>query len=175
MIPTIILLDLDTIIVNIALAYNFILWFWWKLQNIIKQEKALLCFWRMIYPWRTYFNNQAHSFRILVLGLTCLLDCFMYATWILVPLNILKFNFLSARGDYYGTHKWHFLPHSRISSHDLLWLTNFYSFICSKEWKFSSLLAWILGFYSLLGYKEFRYFNLKNLHMLVNIYMAYWF
>ncbi|KAH1201365.1 GPI mannosyltransferase 3 [Glycine max] len=44
---------------------------------------------------------------ILVLGLNCLLDCFMYGTWILVPLNFLKFNFLSVGGDYYGTHKWH--------------------------------------------------------------------
>ena len=105
-----------------------------------------------------------------MLGLTCLLDRFMYGTWILVPLNFLKFYFLSAGGDYYGTHKWHWYFTQgfpvMIFSHLPFCIAGI---IYSKQWKFSGLLAWVLGFYSLLGHKEFRYFNLKKLHMLVNI------
>lgn len=103
-----------------------------------------------------------HSFRILVLGLTCLLDRFMYGTWILVPLNFLKFNFLSSGGDYYGTHKWHWYFTQGFSvmifSHLPFCIAGI---IYSKDWKFSGLLAWVLGFYSILGHKEFRYFNLN--------------
>ncbi|XP_042989501.1 mannosyltransferase APTG1 [Carya illinoinensis] len=93
-----------------------------------------------------------------VLGLTCLLDRLVYGLWVLVPLNFLKFNFLSSGGDYYGTHKWHwyftqgfpvmlfsFLPFSVAG---IVW---------SKQWKLSGLIAWVLGIYSLLGHKEFRF------------------
>ncbi|XP_065861943.1 mannosyltransferase APTG1 isoform X2 [Euphorbia lathyris] len=94
----------------------------------------------------------------LVLGLSCLLDYMMYGSWILVPLNFLKFNFLSSGGDYYGTHKWHwyfsqgftimiftFLPFSLAGS------------IKSERWKLSGLIAWVLVLYSILGHKEFRF------------------
>ncbi|KAK7329863.1 hypothetical protein VNO77_24044 [Canavalia gladiata] len=95
---------------------------------------------------------------ILVLGLTCLLDRFMYGTWILVPLNFLKFNFLSSGGDYYGTHKWHWYFTQgfpvMIFSHLPFCIAGV---IYSKQWKISGLLAWVLGFYSLLGHKEFRF------------------
>ncbi|KAK9275656.1 hypothetical protein L1049_022923 [Liquidambar formosana] len=95
---------------------------------------------------------------ILVLTLTCLLDRLMYGSWILVPLNFLRFNFLSSGGDYYGTHKWHwyftqgfpvmlftFLPFSVVG------------IVLSKQWKLSGLIAWVLGLYSVLGHKEFRF------------------
>ncbi|KAK7265324.1 hypothetical protein RJT34_32943 [Clitoria ternatea] len=95
---------------------------------------------------------------ILVLGLTCLLDRFMYGAWILVPLNFLKFNFLSSGGDYYGTHKWHWYFTQgfpvMIFSHLPFCIAGI---IYSKQWKFSGLLTWVLGFYSLLGHKEFRF------------------
>ncbi|KAH1216134.1 GPI mannosyltransferase 3 [Glycine max] len=82
---------------------------------------------------------------ILVLGLTCLLDRFMYGTWILVPLNFLKFNFLSAGGDYYGTHKWHWYFTQgfpvMIFSHLPFCIAGI---IYSKQWKFSGLLAWFI-------------------------------
>lgn len=81
----------------------------------------------------------------------------MYESFVLVPLNFLKFNFLSSGGDYYGTHPWHwyftqgfpsmlltFLPHSLIGVFH------------SKEWRISGLIAWVLGVYSMLGHKEFR-------------------
>ncbi|XWS16923.1 hypothetical protein CRYUN_Cryun33cG0023300 [Craigia yunnanensis] len=42
-----------------------------------------------------------------MLGLVCLLDLLIYGSWLSVPLNFLKFNFLSSCVDYYGTHKWH--------------------------------------------------------------------
>lgn len=95
--------------------------------------------------------------RFLVLALISLLDWWMYGTWVLVPLNFLKFNFLSSGGDYYGTHVWHwyftqgftvmlftFLPFSIIGVRK------------SKEWRLSGLIAWVLGVYSILGHKEFR-------------------
>lgn len=119
-----------------------------------------LCF---PWPWRPYFiNTWVHSIRILVLGLTCLLDRFMYGTWVLVPLNFLKFNFLSSGGDYYGTHKWHWY----FTQGFTVMIFSYLPFciagiIYSKQWKLSGLLAWVLGFYSLLGHKEFRYSNLK--------------
>lgn len=94
----------------------------------------------------------------IVLIATCLLDCWMYGSWIFVPLNFLKFNFFSAGGDYYGTHPWHwyftqgfpaivytFLPISVAG----VWL--------SKEWRLAGLIGWVLGLYSLLGHKEFRF------------------
>lgn len=94
----------------------------------------------------------------IVLIATCLLDCWMYGSWIFVPMNFLKFNFFSAGGDYYGTHPWHwyftqgfpaivytFLPISVAG----VWL--------SKEWRLAGLVGWVLGLYSLLGHKEFRF------------------
>jgi phosphatidylinositol glycan class B len=95
---------------------------------------------------------------VFVLGSTCLLDRIMYGSWVLVPLNFLKFNFLSSGGDYYGTHHWHwyftqgftvmlftFLPFS---------LAGIY---ISKQFKLSGLIFWVLGLYSVLGHKEFRF------------------
>ncbi|KAL5183030.1 GPI mannosyltransferase 3 [Glycine soja] len=73
---------------------------------------------------------------ILVLGLNCLLDCF-----------ILLWNSQVA-----------LVLHSGISSHDLSHLPFCIAgIIYSKQWKFHGLLAWVLGFYSLLGHKEFRF------------------
>ncbi|CAI9782990.1 unnamed protein product [Fraxinus pennsylvanica] len=94
----------------------------------------------------------------LVLGLTSLLDRLMYGSWVLVPLNFLKFNFLSSGGDYYGTHAWHWY----ITQGFTAMLFTFIPFsisgiIMSKQWKLSGLIAWVLGIYSLIGHKEFRF------------------
>ncbi|KAE9462492.1 hypothetical protein C3L33_05597, partial [Rhododendron williamsianum] len=94
----------------------------------------------------------------LVITLTCLLDRLMYGSWVLVPLNFLKFNFLSSGGDYYGTHKWHWY----FSQGFPVMLFTFLPFsiagiITSKQWKLSGLIAWVLGLYSVLGHKEFRF------------------
>ncbi|XP_042486674.1 mannosyltransferase APTG1 [Macadamia integrifolia] len=94
----------------------------------------------------------------LVLILTCLLDRLMYGSWVLVPLNFLKFNFLSSGGDYYGTHKWHWY----FTQGFPVMLFTFVPFTVagifqSKEWKLSGLIAWVLGLYSVLGHKEFRF------------------
>ena len=88
-----------------------------------------------------------NGIRAVVLGLSCLLDQLMYGSWVIVPLNFLKFNFFSSGGDYYGTHKWHwyfsqgfsvmlftFIPFSLVGS------------MKSKCWKFSGLIAWVLIF-----------------------------
>jgi len=82
----------------------------------------------------------------------------MYGSWVLVPLNFLKFNFLSSGGDYYGTHKWHWY----FTQGFTVMLFTFLPFsvagiIQSKQWKLSGLIAWVLGLYSVLGHKEFRY------------------
>ncbi|XP_075652577.1 mannosyltransferase APTG1 isoform X1 [Castanea sativa] len=95
---------------------------------------------------------------VLVLGLTCLLDRLMYGSWVLVPLNFLKFNFLSSGGDYYGTHKWHWY----FTQGFTVMLFTFLPFsvagiIQFKQWKLSGLIAWVLGLYSVLGHKEFRF------------------
>ncbi|CAH9105438.1 unnamed protein product [Cuscuta epithymum] len=113
-----------------------------------------------------YFADKKMKFILLevvpigtlILGVTLLLDRWMYGTWVIVPLNFLKFNFLSSGGDYYGTHVWHwylsqgftvmvftFLPFSLVGA------------IMSKHWKLSGLIAWVLGVYSLLSHKEFRF------------------
>ncbi|XP_054813471.1 mannosyltransferase APTG1-like [Prosopis cineraria] len=93
----------------------------------------------------------------LLLGLTCLLDRFMYGKWILVPLNFLKFNFLSS-GDYYGTHKWHWYF---IQGFTVMIFTHLpfslAGIIYSKQRKFSGLITWVSLFYSVLGHKEFRF------------------
>ncbi|KAJ9189502.1 hypothetical protein P3X46_000787 [Hevea brasiliensis] len=94
----------------------------------------------------------------LVLGLSCLLDRLMYGSWVIVPLNFLKFNFLSSGGDYYGTHKWHWYFSQGFS----VMLFTFLPFaiagsIKSKCWKHSGLIAWVIVLYSLLGHKEFRF------------------
>lgn len=95
---------------------------------------------------------------VLVLTLAWSLDHLMYGSWVLVPLNFLKFNFLSSGGDYYGTHKWHWYFTQGFS----VMLFTFLPFsiagiILSKQWKLSGLIAWVLGLYSVLGHKEFRF------------------
>ncbi|CAB4292832.1 unnamed protein product [Prunus armeniaca] len=95
---------------------------------------------------------------LLVLGITFLLDRLMYGSWVLVPLNFLKFNFLSAGGDYYGTHKWHWY----FTQGFTVMIFSFLPFsvagiMQSKHWKLSGLIVWVLGLYSVLGHKEFRF------------------
>ncbi|GJT64865.1 GPI mannosyltransferase 3 [Tanacetum coccineum] len=94
----------------------------------------------------------------IVLGLTFLLDRWMYGSWILVPLNFLKFNFLSSGGDYYGTHPWHWY----FTQGFTVMIFTFLPFmvvgiIQSKNWKLSGLILWVLALYSVLGHKEFRF------------------
>ncbi|XP_015883938.3 mannosyltransferase APTG1 [Ziziphus jujuba] len=95
---------------------------------------------------------------VLVLGLTCILDRLMYGSWILVPLNFLKFNFLSSGGDYYGTHKWHWYFTQAFPVMLLTFLPfSIAGIMQSRQWKISGLIAWVLGLYSVLGHKEFRF------------------
>ncbi|KAI3709197.1 hypothetical protein L2E82_38956 [Cichorium intybus] len=94
----------------------------------------------------------------IVLGLTFILDRFMYGSWILVPFNFLKFNFLSSGGDYYGTHPWHWY----FTQGFTVMIFTFLPFmvagiIQSKHWKLSGLILWVLTLYSVLGHKEFRF------------------
>ncbi|GFP85497.1 GPI mannosyltransferase 3 [Phtheirospermum japonicum] len=94
----------------------------------------------------------------LVLGLTFILDRQFYGSWVIVPLNFLKFNFLSSGGDYYGTHAWHWY----ITQGFTVMLFTYIPFsiagiLMSKEKKLSGLIIWVLGVYSLLGHKEFRF------------------
>ncbi|CAL1376987.1 unnamed protein product [Linum trigynum] len=94
----------------------------------------------------------------LMLGLSSIVDRVMYNSWIFVPLNFLKFNFLSSGGDYYGTHPWHWYFSQGFS----VMLFTFLPFsiagiIKSKYWKLSGLVAWVLTLYSVLGHKEFRF------------------
>ncbi|KAH6794413.1 Alg9-like mannosyltransferase family [Perilla frutescens var. hirtella] len=94
----------------------------------------------------------------LVLGLTFALDYQFYGLWVIVPLNFLKFNFLSSGGDYYGTHPWHWY----LTQGFTVMLFTYIPFtiagiIKSKEWKLPGLVIWVLGIYSLLGHKEFRF------------------
>ncbi|KAI3747923.1 hypothetical protein L6452_10662 [Arctium lappa] len=94
----------------------------------------------------------------IVLGLTFLLDRSMYGSWVLVPLNFLKFNFLSSGGDYYGTHPWHWY----FTQGFTVMIFTFLPFMVvgitqSKHWKLSGLILWVLGLYSVLGHKEFRF------------------
>ncbi|KAK4490478.1 hypothetical protein RD792_001155 [Penstemon davidsonii] len=95
----------------------------------------------------------------LVLGITFLLDRQIYGSWVFVPLNFLKFNFLSSGGDYYGTHPWHWYMTQGFTvmlfTHIPFSLAGI---IKSRKSKLSGLIAWVLGIYSLLGHKEFRYF-----------------
>ncbi|XP_076914903.1 mannosyltransferase APTG1-like [Bidens hawaiensis] len=96
--------------------------------------------------------------RSIVLGLTFLLDRLMYGSWVLVPLNFLKFNFLSSGGDYYGTHPWHWY----FTQGFTVMIFTFLPFMAvgivqSKNWKLSGLVLWVLGLYSIIGHKEFRF------------------
>ncbi|AQK67788.1 Alg9-like mannosyltransferase family [Zea mays] len=94
----------------------------------------------------------------IVLAVTTLLDWWMYGSWVIVPLNFLKFNLLSSGGDYYGTHVFHWYFTQGFPS--MIW--TFLPFaLCgivkSQEWRLSGLIAWVLGVYSILGHKEFRF------------------
>ncbi|KAK9757379.1 hypothetical protein RND81_01G158400 [Saponaria officinalis] len=93
-----------------------------------------------------------------VLGITSLLDRLIYGSWIIVPFNFLKFNFLSSGGDYYGTHPWHWY----LTQGFPVMVFTFLPFcvagiIRSKQWKISGLIGWVIGIYSILGHKEFRF------------------
>ncbi|XP_010935902.1 mannosyltransferase APTG1 isoform X2 [Elaeis guineensis] len=95
---------------------------------------------------------------VLVVAITCLFDRWMYGSWIFVPLNFLKFNFLSSGGDYYGTHKWHWYFTQGFSAMLLTFLPfSIFGIFKSKKWRLSGLIAWVLGVYSMLGHKEFRF------------------
>ncbi|PPS10393.1 hypothetical protein GOBAR_AA10254 [Gossypium barbadense] len=96
--------------------------------------------------------TSAVTWVSVVLGITCLLDRLMYDSWVLVPLNFLKFNFLSSGGDYYGTHKWHWY----FTQGFTVMVFTFLPFcvagiIKSKYWKLSGLILWVLGLYSILA------------------------
>ncbi|CAN6725330.1 unnamed protein product [Malus baccata var. baccata] len=87
---------------------------------------------------------------VLVLGLTFLLDCLMYGSWVFVPLNFLRFNFLSAGGDYYGTHEWYWY----FTQGFTVMIFSFLPFsvagiMQSKHWKLSGFIAWVLGLHTL--------------------------
>ncbi|PIN18223.1 Dolichyl-P-Man:Man(6)GlcNAc(2)-PP-dolichol alpha-1,2-mannosyltransferase [Handroanthus impetiginosus] len=93
----------------------------------------------------------------LVLGLTFLLDHQLYGSWVIVPLNFLKFNFLSSGGDYYGTHPWHWYMTQGFTVMLLTYIPfSVAGIIACKDWKLAGLIVWVLGIYSLLGHKEFR-------------------
>ncbi|CAN0840275.1 Mannosyltransferase APTG1 [Linum grandiflorum] len=105
-----------------------------------------------------FFALEVVPIGALILGLSCLVDRVMYGSWVLVPLNFLKFNFLSSGGDYYGTHPWHWYFSQGFS----VMLFTFLPFsiagiIKSRYWKLSGLVAWVLTLYSILGHKEFRF------------------
>lgn len=102
-----------------------------------------------------------------MLGLTFLLDYQFYGSWVIVPINFLKFNFFSSGGDYYGTHPWHWY----LTQGFTVMLFTYIPFtivgiIKTKEWKLPGLIVWVLGIYSLLGHKEFRYLGF-DLHYVV--------
>ena len=92
-----------------------------------------------------------------MLAITSLLDRIIYGSWIIVPFNFLKFNFLSSGGDYYGTHPWHWYL---IQGFPVMLFTflpfSIAGIIYSKQWKLSGLIGWVIGIYSVLGHKEFR-------------------
>lgn len=101
---------------------------------------------------------EALPIGTVVLAITSLVDRMMYGSWIIVPFNFLRFNFLSSGGDYYGTHPWHWYFTQGFS----VMLFTFLPFtlagiICSKHWKLSGLIGWVIGIYSILGHKEFRF------------------
>ncbi|KAG6541769.1 hypothetical protein Mapa_016781 [Marchantia paleacea] len=95
---------------------------------------------------------------VVCLTLTALIDRWMYGYWTLVPLNFLKFNFLSSGGDFYGTHPWHwyFSQGFPVMVFSFLPLT-IYGIWLSKRWYYAGLIGWVLSLYSLLGHKEFRF------------------
>lgn len=105
-----------------------------------------------------------HDIRLFVLSLMCLLDRLMYGSWVLVPLNFLKFNFLSSGGDYYGTHKWHWYFTQGFTVMMFTFLPfSVAGLMQSKQWILSGLISWVLVIYSVLGHKEFRYPLLNSL------------
>ncbi|KAL5199441.1 hypothetical protein ABZP36_020644 [Zizania latifolia] len=95
---------------------------------------------------------------VIVLAVTTFLDCWMYGSQVIVPLNFLKFNLFSSGGDYYGTHVFHWYFSQGFPS--MIWTFlpfSIYGIIKSQEWRLSGLIAWVLGVYSILGHKEFRF------------------
>ncbi|XP_057532071.1 mannosyltransferase APTG1 isoform X2 [Amaranthus tricolor] len=101
---------------------------------------------------------EAAPIGAVVLAITSLLDRIIYGSWIIVPFNFLKFNFLSSGGDYYGTHPWHWYL---IQGFPVMLFTflpfSIAGIIYSKQWKLSGLIGWVIGIYSVLGHKEFRF------------------
>lgn len=82
----------------------------------------------------------------------------MYGSWVIVPYNFFKFNFLSSGGDFYGTHKWHWYFSQGFSAMVFTFLPwSLHGIYKAKEWRFSGLIAWVLVIYSTFGHKEFRF------------------
>uniref|UniRef100_A0A0E0MYF9 Mannosyltransferase n=1 Tax=Oryza rufipogon TaxID=4529 RepID=A0A0E0MYF9_ORYRU len=95
---------------------------------------------------------------VFVLAVTTFLDCWMYGSRIIVPLNFLKFNLFSSGGDYYGTHVFHWYFSQGFPS--MIWTFLPFSIsgiLKSREWRLAGLIVWVLVVYSILGHKEFRF------------------
>uniref|UniRef100_J3L8V6 Mannosyltransferase n=1 Tax=Oryza brachyantha TaxID=4533 RepID=J3L8V6_ORYBR len=95
---------------------------------------------------------------VLVLAAVTFLDCWMYGSPVIVPLNFLKFNLFSSGGDYYGTHVFHWYFSQGFPS--MVWSFlpfSIYGIMKSREWRLAGLIAWVLAVYSILGHKEFRF------------------
>uniref|UniRef100_A0A0D9YL87 Mannosyltransferase n=1 Tax=Oryza glumipatula TaxID=40148 RepID=A0A0D9YL87_9ORYZ len=95
---------------------------------------------------------------VFVLAVTTFLDCWMYGSRVIVPLNFLKFNLFSSGGDYYGTHVFHWYFSQGFPS--MIWTFLPFSIsgiMKSREWRLAGLIVWVLAVYSILGHKEFRF------------------
>ncbi|CAM6093376.1 unnamed protein product [Calypogeia fissa] len=126
---------------------NGIIWMYMGVLHLLQTRDRL---------W--FLVGEVFPIGVGCIGLASLLDRWMYGHWTIVPLNFLKFNFLSPGGDFYGTHAWHwyfsqgfpvmvftFLPLSVLG---VRW---------AKNRLFEGLICWVLVVYSLLGHKEFRF------------------
>lgn len=93
-----------------------------------------------------------------MLAFASVLDRMMYGSWVIVPFNFLKFNFLSSGGDYYGTHPWHWYFTQGFPVMVFTFLPFYVAgMIYSKNWKLGGLIGWVICVYSILGHKEFRF------------------
>ncbi|KAL2611148.1 hypothetical protein R1flu_022840 [Riccia fluitans] len=95
---------------------------------------------------------------VVSVALTALVDRWMYGYWTFVPLNFLKFNFLSSGADIYGTHPWHWYFSQGFTAMVFTFLPfTIFGIWQSRRWYYAGLIVWVLGVYSLLGHKEFRF------------------
>eukprot|EP00898_Chlorokybus_atmophyticus_P007326 jgi/Chlat1/7595/Chrsp64S07151 len=123
--------------------------------------------WLMLGAWHLTQTDKKLQFAfqtVAPIGLLCVLastviDRFLYGSWVIAPLNFLRFNLAGAGGDFYGTHPCHWYFSSGVPTMlaTLLPLALYGVGLAAGRRAPAVIALGTVLLYSCLGHKEFRF------------------